>query len=813
MQTKYLILTFAIASSLALSCKKEEAEKPSSKSIKAGDPISVINGKVRFYATLSDSTSFPNTLNLGSDFSGAYLNVNGKNCYLVQDAEGNYHTEVPEAADKVYNAILLNKNSGKWCGEDPVSEVKIPFSQVYRVTRNNVKNCPHFASYSESNGNILSFEDKMAILELKVIGSTSKISSIKVSAPGGEILAGEGHYDFASATFVMDEGLDHAVINCTDGGAGVSVSSSGVSVPIFIAPGEYSKGFLLTICSMDHKMVQKSIPACSIAAGQTLSVDVAWAPSNSLLFYEGFDNCTWGGDVIGGEAALGYAPDDSKVGISSGRQRDGYEDATTRVAYDNPGCGYVQSETWLDCEGKTVGTSHVLSDSYVVSRNFSDWTYLFRCQEYHGVLAAGIGDNKKGIIQLPGLSGLDGMYDVRLTFKLCMQAGATDGLLFKVMKAGHISMAKVDGRAVAIEPGYYLSTGSGEVPVSAFSIPASLAEPKTWHEVEITIKGVSDATRLSMEGADAASSVHGFFIDDIAVSTIAGSKKKGNVRLMYMNIQNGMWADQQNNYDNFVAFVKKYDPDICVWCEAETIYYSGTDTYINTAADCYLPSNWKALASRYGHSNVANGGNRDDYSQEVTSKYSITTVQKITNSNVSGKPISHGAGHFQISVNGRVLNIVTCHTWPMSYALNDSNASGDSYRAFEMDYLVKQTVNNSSYSSQQDWILLGDMNSWSRLDNGVYGLDESSEKFLAQDAVLNNTNLQDVIASWYPAPQFVQSTYGKDRRDYIYMSPNLIKNVVRASTFTDSFTPGTKLGVSNFSQPSDHRPFIIDLNL
>ena len=40
-----------------------------------------------------------------------------------------------------------------------------------------------------------------------------------------------------------------------------------------------------------------------------------------------------------------------------------------------------------------------------------------------------------------------------------------------------------------------------------------------------------------------------------------GSERTDNMRLLYWNIQNGMWSDQGNNYDNFVAWVREYDPD------------------------------------------------------------------------------------------------------------------------------------------------------------------------------------------------------------------------------------------------------------
>ena len=48
------------------------------------------------------------------------------------------------------------------------------------------------------------------------------------------------------------------------------------------------------------------------------------------------------------------------------------------------------------------------------------------------------------------------------------------------------------------------------------------------------------------------------------------SGKQLEIKVLYWNVQNGMWSDQGNNYDNFVEFVKSESPDICVWAEAES---------------------------------------------------------------------------------------------------------------------------------------------------------------------------------------------------------------------------------------------------
>ena len=64
----------------------------------------------------------------------------------------------------------------------------------------------------------------------------------------------------------------------------------------------------------------------------------------------------------------------------------------------------------------------------------------------------------------------------------------------------------------------------------------------------------------------------GFFAVAGVLPGLSGKTGDGTLTLLYWNIQNGMWDDQANNYDNFVAFVAGLDPDICVWTEAESRY-------------------------------------------------------------------------------------------------------------------------------------------------------------------------------------------------------------------------------------------------
>lgn len=74
-----------------------------------------------------------------------------------------------------------------------------------------------------------------------------------------------------------------------------------------------------------------------------------------------------------------------------------------------------------------------------------------------------------------------------------------------------------------------------------------------------------------------------------------GRKPKGTIRILYWNIQNGMWSDQHHNFDNFVKWVKKYKPDICVWAEASSIYYDHTYKAEPDSLKI-LPSHWPEVA-------------------------------------------------------------------------------------------------------------------------------------------------------------------------------------------------------------------------
>ena len=193
---------------------------------------------------------------------------------------------------------------------------------------------------------------------------------------------------------------------------------------------------------------------------------------------------------------------------------------------------------------------------------------------------------------------------------------------------------------------------------------------------------------------------------------------KSNLRVMYWNIQNGMWSDQGNSYDNFVEYVKSQNPDICVWCEAQSIYITGTADKC-AVEDRYLVDGWAELAARYGHSYVFVGGHRDNFPQVITSKYPIEGIDRITGNLETKTPeqtdtiVSHGAGWARIRFKRKELNVVTLHTWPQAYSFYASKEEreaskaahgGDAFRAVEMEYILKHTIGRSKKPLKEYWM-------------------------------------------------------------------------------------------------------------
>ena len=312
--------------------------------------------------------------------------------------------------------------------------------------------------------------------------------------------------------------------------------------------------------------------------------------------------------------------------------------------------------------------------------------------------------------------------------------------------------------------------------------------------------------------------VAGFLAVLAAVS--CGKREDNNMRLLYWNIQNGMWDGQNDNYDGFIEFVKAQAPDICVWCEAQSIWKTDSDEAMEEG-DRYLVEHWGELAARYGHQYWGIGGHRDNYPQVITSKYPITYVEKIVGEEPD-KVVSHGAGWATIKMNGKTVNIVTLHTWPQIYAYKatDRRASieengGDKYRAMEIQYICEHTIGTDPKAEKHMWMMMGDFNARSRVDNDKYGYADNDSRLLVHDYIRTNTPYIDVIKEKYP-DEFKPSVGSKSSRiDFVYCTKPLYDRITFADIIWDDYTTPVRdpQGLSNFWRPSDHLPIVVDFDM
>ena len=303
-------------------------------------------------------------------------------------------------------------------------------------------------------------------------------------------------------------------------------------------------------------------------------------------------------------------------------------------------------------------------------------------------------------------------------------------------------------------------------------------------------------------------------------TSLAYAKKAHEMRLLYWNIQNGMWDGQTDDYQRFTDWVSRQQPDVCVWCEAQKNYKTNSgDRERETEAECL--DRWKRLAKRYGHKYVYMSAHPDNFPQLLTSKYPIKMQKKITGT--KDTIVAHGASWSMMKVGKRKFNIVTLHTWPQRYGYQvpvekrEASAArneGDIFRSVEMKYICQETILQHKDCKDELWMMMGDFNAISRVDNDTYKLDANSPRFLTHDYILKHTPYKDAFKESHP-DGFTTSTGGTSRIDFVYMTPALYNLVKDINIVTDSYTKPVRnpQKISNFWHPSDHRPIIVNFRL
>ena len=229
------------------------------------EDIKVVEGKVRFYLKEKENSTRTATNMTARDWAKSKVEMNGKS-YSVQLSDDNTprpYIEVPQA-DK-YEAVLLTSSSDKWYGSTPKSDVKLPYSQFYHTAIANIKAFPMYASYTKENGNKLVFTDGFAMVYVRLKG-TAQITSVKVDSPTSKAIAGFSTVN-SKGEFVIKKGMDFAVLNSTNEGKNVKLSTSKfTNFRVMVAPGTYSKGLKITICDASHKAVFIETEALTLTA-------------------------------------------------------------------------------------------------------------------------------------------------------------------------------------------------------------------------------------------------------------------------------------------------------------------------------------------------------------------------------------------------------------------------------------------------------------------------------------------------------------------------------------------------------------------
>lgn len=787
-----------------------------------GDSLEIKDGMARF---LLQDSPLVEAAGGRTDWTKVTVTVNGKEYIPAVQEDGKVYVDVEVSEAAVYEAVLVTEETTKYHGDTPLEDVVHPFAYAYHTLGNTLTVLPKYASYDEEKGNLLSFSSGLSMIGLTVQGMTS-ISSIKVTDPQGTILGGTGSYDPQTRSFKMEKGLPFMVLNCTNRGAFVSSSGNVFMIPV--RSGQYSKGLEVTICSADHLMCRTSIPSFTVDKDKVHSCMVTWKPDKNLLFYEGFDNMVWGGDVVAGEDSFGMNPVAGDMTIKSGRTLRGYETPLYPVSYEMAGAGYIQESNLSVTEGKDVSGSRYLSDSYIKSRNIGGYLRLYRCQEYQGYIS--VGDTYNGIVE-PVFAGeiSDAHRDIVISFDICAASDFDDDLSFKATNGGNIISCMVDGTELpeTVFSRKFSKTGStAALDRSAVTLPASDGR---WHNVELTVRNMNDKSTFTLTTAASHSKpgAYRFYLDNYQVRTLKdhADRDGSTLRVMCWNIQNGMWADQDNNYNNFVAWVKKYNPDVCVWCEGETIFNTSGDKVYGT--NRILPNAWASVAQRYGHNYWSKSEDRDNYPQIITSKYPINTLAKIGQIGTTDAYVAHGSGLFEVEFNGHSVYFVSfhafAHAYDPKYTSSDTDAQnasaalyeGDYHREKEIRYVYEQTI--EKYPSQSNWLMMGDFNSISSLDAEHHtGINDTN--WLLHDHILGKDYLKDIIAERNAPEDFFSSINGDSRRiDFIYASPAMYDRIESTAIIIDSWTVLSQdKSVSDkgyFCRPSDHRPILVDFKM
>ena len=765
--------------------------------------------------------------------TGDQVRINGEN-YLVFAEEGKLYVAPKVSSNGTYIGSYPADCSGLDRTED--NHIKLVPAQHYKANGVNKVYMPLYASTNA--GGKLTFKPMCGIVSITLSGSAS-INTIKVEDNTGVYLAGYCNRDSLTNKVIARKstaaGVYFTVLDCSNKGVGVELHEQGTMFNIVLPAREYPQGLKVTVTDRsNHSMIYNTKPF--VLNDVVILPSVAYKPAENQIFAEHFDAMVYGGNRVAGKGNRGYGPMRKHGEVNE--MFDGTERAYHLYEFDKPGTTYFQ-------EGHEKGflQDHAMSMAYIINRNIQNWQKMFRVQEYQGYVGVGVRNNTRGIITSPQLTSLDGINEIEITFKVCPQEKLNSNIEFCTNKAGVVKELWINGIRRELDRAIYpygsseteyilLRPGRDILPTSKTS-----EEKKQWSEIRAVISGATSETSFTWSTDQFSSKyVNGFFLDDIEVKHISTVKRENTLRIMTYNVQNGMWGDSGNNYDNFVAWMQSQDPDICIFCESQSSYKPGsherldiTERYLpyktghewTKGVDPNLePDGWIELASRWGHTYGKIGAHIDNHPVVVTSKYPITLVQKL-GAECPDK-IWHGGIHAQVTVNGERINIVGYHTWPFGYGRDVEKADrlkstyafgGDLYREYETEYFMNSTILNPAYAQEKLWIITGDTNCRSPLDDTHLEYGIGSPRYGSNQCVLN-TGVHDLVKEYYSPDRrdvHVRTTQGGARIDIMYGSDEMANRVIRAESPRAGFTWAPYNKEARFyDKSSDHLPVIVD---
>lgn len=131
------------------------------------------------------------------------------------------------------------------------------------------------------------------------------------------------------------------------------------------------------------------------------------------------------------------------------------------------------------------------------------------------------------------------------------------------------------------------------------------------------------------------------------------------------------------------------------------------------------------------------------------------------------------------------------------------------FRKKEVEYVCKNTILTSEHPENELWLMMGDFNSISSLDNDHYKLSADSSIYCVHDYIRNNTPYIDVIANKHPG-EFIQSSQNGRRIDFIYATEPVINMIRKAEILNSGYTEQHREQGAQYWTPSDHRPILIE---